>query len=79
MKEFNMEKITPELEKKSSAKIMGAKEMAEFAGTLIRLKNEGYGDSTVDDLVAGLDKEIKLKLGKKSPEEIEAELFGDSQ
>ncbi|MDP2812378.1 MAG: hypothetical protein Q8O32_01670 [bacterium] len=79
MKEFDMEKITPELEKSPSAKMMSAREMAEFAGTLIRLKNEGYGDSTVNDLVADLDQEIKLKLGKKSPEEIEAELFGDSQ
>lgn len=56
---------TPEPEKSPAARMMTAKEMAEFASVLMRMRDNGYGDRTINELVSELDQEIILKSGKK--------------
>jgi hypothetical protein len=75
MKEFNMEiPATPAPEKSPAAKIMSAQEMNEFADVLMLMRDGGYGDKTINEIVSGLDQQIMLKMGKKTPEEIAEEL-----
>jgi|GEM_PF-6079406 len=69
MNEFNMEVPTPKPEKNPAASVMNPEEMAVFANELLRLRNGGRGDMTINQLVAELDQEIILKSNKTEPEQ----------
>jgi len=77
MKEPMMEMPAPmpEQEKAPAARMMTAQEMAEFASVLMRMRDNGYGDRTINELVSELDQEIILRAGKKVSEETEEDIY----
>lgn len=76
MKEPTMEMPahTPEPEKNPAARMMTAAEMSEFADVLMMMRDGGYGDRTINEMVAQLDDEVMRKMGKKDLGEMVEEL-----
>ncbi len=70
-----MENIVPEQENNPSARIMSTQEMMECFSVLARLREDGEGDKTINDLY----ERIYLKLGKRSENPIDKSPADDDQ
>lgn len=74
-----MEKFAPQIEKNPAARVMSLQEMNESLKILALMQNAGKGDVTVNQLAKELGHEIKLKLGKRTEEEIERDFFDQAE